>query len=196
MSEFLTSDFLLSSAGGMKVLKKFKPFILGKCNCGCLEDIPIKSKNKSLQRYKSFEHYNRVKDQTKDKNPNWKGGKYLTSYGYYKIPRPKDDLFKETYKPEHRLIYEKHYNCCLLPITIIHHKNGDTKDNRIENLQPLFRNQHTSHHNKLRYNYVELKYRYCKLCKSSDRCFHLFEDWYICSRCYDKRRRLKKCQQK
>lgn len=36
---------------------------------------------------------------------------------------------------EHRLVYEQHYNCCLLPSTAIRHKNGINWDNRIENLE-------------------------------------------------------------
>ena len=37
----------------------------------------------------------------------------------------------------HRIIYEKHYNCCLLPFIEIHHIDGNSKNNAIENLKPV-----------------------------------------------------------
>ena len=48
---------------------------------------------------------------------------------------------------KHRLIYEEYYKCCLLPWIHLHHINGDKKDNRIENLQPLTASQHMKIHN-------------------------------------------------
>lgn len=43
---------------------------------------------------------------------------------------------------EHRYNYEKHYNCCLLTFVDIHHKNNIKNDNRIENLQPMYKHFH------------------------------------------------------
>jgi hypothetical protein len=43
----------------------------------------------------------------------------------------------------HRFIYEQHNKCCLLPNVIVHHINGIKDDNRIENLQPLYRGYHS-----------------------------------------------------
>jgi hypothetical protein len=47
---------------------------------------------------------------------------------------------------EHRLIYEKYYNCNLLPWANLHHKNSIPTDNRIENLEAFTIRQHTKLH--------------------------------------------------
>lgn len=54
---------------------------------------------------------------------------------------------KQGYIREHRLVFEQHFNCMLLPTTIIHHKNGNKLDNRVENLEAIIsRNRHTQIH--------------------------------------------------
>lgn len=54
------------------------------------------------------------------------------------------------YVREHRLVYERHFNCCLLPSAIIHHKNGNRKDNKIENLELTNNNIHAVLHSRIR----------------------------------------------
>ncbi|MBS0654120.1 MAG: HNH endonuclease [Verrucomicrobia bacterium] len=51
---------------------------------------------------------------------------------------------------EHRRIMEEYLNRKLLPNEHIHHINGDTKDNRLENLQILSPSEHSRVHNKKR----------------------------------------------
>ena len=46
----------------------------------------------------------------------------------------------------HRIIYEKHYNCCLLPFIEIHHVDGNHSNNDITNLKPVTALEHYEIH--------------------------------------------------
>lgn len=62
----------------------------------------------------------------------------------YKIVRSKRNKCGCEY--EHRQIVESHLGRRLSSTEIIHHKNGDTKDNRIKNLEVLDRATHNRKH--------------------------------------------------
>ena len=96
------------------------------------------------------------------------------------------------YVREHRLVYERAFNCCLLSWTVIHHKNSKKDDNRIDNLEPKFAGIHTSEHVR-----VDMSNRSCSRCGSHRTWRHQRKyvqsyDWYrdgaggfICKRCYE-----------
>ena len=53
----------------------------------------------------------------------------------------------------HRLIYEDEYNCCLLPYVVLHHIDKNIYNNFIENLEPMYRDQHLVIHDPLIYRW-------------------------------------------
>ena len=50
---------------------------------------------------------------------------------------------------EHRIVMENHIGRKLLPNEVVHHKNEDKTDNRIENLELMTISDHVSLHRKL-----------------------------------------------
>lgn len=127
---------------------------------------------------------------------NYKGG-YIDASGYRRIRRvghPFAD--KKGYVREHRAIFEDHYQCILLPWGTVHHKDGNTLNNDIKNLEGMMNYQHTIRHNK-----VDFSDRVCLLCGGTTTFIHKrnnSQNWYryqngwICSFCRDKLRRMKK----
>lgn len=72
-------------------------------------------------------------------NPRWKGGRYVNKDGYVLI---REDGQKR-YRPEHRLVMERHIGRSLRPEETVHHKNGIKADNNISNLE-LWSSYHPS----------------------------------------------------
>jgi hypothetical protein len=71
-------------------------------------------------------------------HPDWKGGRLIDKNGYILLYCPGHPFARKprrAYVPEHRLVMEKHIERYLHPWEVVHHLNGDKKDNRIENLR-------------------------------------------------------------
>ena len=134
-----------------------------KCACGCGELIESISDYGTYRRPKRFKLGHNLKSQKGPTHPQWKGGRKISS-GYISIQTPKHPYCdNHGYVPEHRLVMEKYLGRYLDPKETVHHKNHDTLDNRIENLQ-LAHNQsdHVLIHKEERRKDIEN--RICAIC--------------------------------
>ena len=101
--------------------------------------IPLKSRGyrspKEVRRYGTEHH-------------NWKGGTYVMSDGYVMeyAPDHPDAPKGKGYVLQHRLIIERALGRYLLSTEVVHHRNGDKQDNRLENLEILTRSKHMKLH--------------------------------------------------
>ena len=80
---------------------------------------------------------------------NWKGGTYVTNgYVLEYAPEHPEAFRRKGYVQQHRLRMEEKLDRYLNSDELVHHVNGDTQDNRIENLEIHTRSTHLSLHKK------------------------------------------------
>ena len=77
----------------------------------------------------------------------WTIEKTVSRHPYiYAVVRNHPYRIKYDYVLLHRVVMENHLERLLKPNEIVHHKNGNTKDNRIENLEVMDRQKHIQKH--------------------------------------------------
>lgn len=92
--------------------------------------------------------HNKLRNNKGENNPAWKGEGISGKWYKNVMLEPSSPFFamatscgrkgrKSRAVREHRLVVAQHLGRCLLPWEIVHHKNGDKRDNRIENLELL-----------------------------------------------------------
>jgi HNH endonuclease len=78
----------------------------------------------------------------------WKGGRIIDHQGYVWLYAKHHPRAHNGYVREHILLMEKHLGRAIEQRELIHHINGNKKDNRIENLELMTAREHMSHHKK------------------------------------------------
>lgn len=78
----------------------------------------------------------------------WKVEKIVSKgdYNYAKVVEHPLATKTGSYVLEHRIVMENHLQRLLNPTEVVHHINGDKKDNRIENLEVMSVEKHASLH--------------------------------------------------
>jgi hypothetical protein len=135
----------------IKILENFYPHKSNDEMCKLLDrtETSILHKAHKLGLYKTpkciFSTWSKVR--SGEKAHNWKGGRQITTKGYIMV---KKDGYPGTnnrgYIMEHRYVMEKHLGRSLKKNEVVHHINGDKKDNRIENLKLMTHARHTIMH--------------------------------------------------
>lgn len=88
-------------------------------------------------------------------SPSYKGGRNISVAGYVRILIPGTGK----YQLEHRLVMEKHLGRKLDRQEIVHHRNGNREDNRLENLELMEKIKHDSYETKRRWNNKTMPFR-------------------------------------
>lgn len=83
----------------------------------------------------------------REKNNMWKGGEKINGYGYKEIYKPEHPTASSTgYVKEHRLVVEENLGRILDRKEVVHHIDGDKRNNHINNLRVMTHSEHTRLH--------------------------------------------------
>ncbi len=121
--------------------------------CGCQYKTKKKSQKVCSKRCGPLGNFGK-------KHPRWKGGKYIDDKGYRVITIYDHPTYKYNRMYEHRYVMEQYLGRYLKRSEIIHHKNYNPSDNRIENLL-LFK--HSGEH--IKFHFEESKKLYLEVQK-------------------------------
>ena len=136
-----------------RVIKRFKSFVLGFCKCGCGNEIKIitsmyeKGLGYWLQTYKHGHNpidYSKRNTLRREKHPNYTGGIRIMG-NYLGILRPHHKFaYKSGYVLLHRYIMELILGRYLTKEEVVHHIDGNPKNNEESNLMLFASNsEHT-----------------------------------------------------
>ena len=95
----------------------------------------------------------------------WKIKKIVKKGDYeYAVVKEHPNASLFGYVLHHRVVMENHLGRILNSKEVVHHKNENKKDNRIENLEVVLDRDHNTHHSgSIGRKYVELKCPECKM---------------------------------
>ena len=127
------------------------------------------------------------------RNSRWTGGVISDGHGRTLVYKP-DHPYPSNYGTHvyrYRLVVEESIGRYLLPSEIVHHKNGDHTDDRIENLQVVSQSEHAKIHMAERLSRNggwSFSHEKCLSCGTKD---HKHEGKGLCIKCYRKRKTSK-----
>ena len=124
-----------------------------RCRCDCGNIVVVKGTSVRIGATKSCGCY-RKETATVQANKNAREkfvGVFVNNLGYRMIHSPNHPNANiRGYVLEHRLVMGNAIGRFLKNDEVVHHKNGDRLDNRIENLELMTRGEHTAMHQKER----------------------------------------------
>jgi len=131
----------MPTLGELKKTKGRNKLIWATCtDCGKERWVVCRDNEALYTRCITCANNSKNRNQTKQNNPNWKGGRTLSKKGYVLVLLDKDDPFVSMtnhggYVLEHRLVMARKLNRCLARSERVHHLDGIPSHNDESNLE-------------------------------------------------------------